>query len=109
MLRRVGVLIRRLLVGVLVACVRFYQRVLHVFTGHGSCRFQPTCSEYMIEALRVHGPLKGLSLGLWRILRCNPFSRGGYDPVPPLTKKQPFSIDPSAALVDEDKERNNNE
>lgn len=73
---------------VLIACVRFYQQTLHGMLGYGSCRFTPTCSQYMIEALQVHGPLKGLGLGLWRILRCNPFCRGGFDPVPPVQKKR---------------------
>ena len=45
--------------------------------------FMPTCSAYMIEAIEVHGVAKGLLLGLWRILRCNPFGKGGFDPVPP--------------------------
>lgn len=67
----------------LVAAVRFYQQALHGFFGYGHCRFSPTCSEYMVGALRAHGPVRGLGLGLWRILRCNPFCRGGYDPVPP--------------------------
>ena len=47
------------------------------------CRFTPTCSQYTIEAVRTHGILRGLALSCWRILRCNPWSRGGYDPVPP--------------------------
>lgn len=47
------------------------------------CRFTPTCSEYGLEALRVHGAFKGALLTAWRILRCNPFCRSGYDPVPP--------------------------
>ena len=47
------------------------------------CRFSPTCSQYAIEAVRVHGVFRGLALSFWRILRCNPWSRGGYDPVPP--------------------------
>nr|MDW8081912.1 membrane protein insertion efficiency factor YidD [Candidatus Calescibacterium sp.] len=46
-----------------------------------SCRFEPTCSEYAREALRKYGLWKGLLLSLWRMLRCNPYSRGGYDPV----------------------------
>ena len=46
------------------------------------CKYYPTCSAYAMEAIRRHGAFKGLVLGLWRILRCNPFSQGGYDPVP---------------------------
>jgi len=67
---------------VLVGLVRAYQATLRPFLGR-QCKFLPTCSEYMIEALRMRGAVVGLALGLWRILRCNPFSRGGYDPVPP--------------------------
>lgn len=48
-----------------------------------SCRFRPTCSAYAMEAIRLHGALKGSALAIWRILRCNPLSKGGYDPVPP--------------------------
>jgi hypothetical protein len=47
-----------------------------------NCRFYPSCSEYAIEALRKHGALKGIALSLTRLLRCHPFSAGGYDPVP---------------------------
>jgi putative membrane protein insertion efficiency factor len=47
-----------------------------------ACRFTPTCSEYALEALDKHGAIKGSILAMWRILRCNPFCRGGYDPVP---------------------------
>ena len=52
------------------------------------CRFTPTCSQYMIEAIRVHGVLRGIALGIWRILRCNPWSQGGYDPVPPKRRSK---------------------
>ena len=47
------------------------------------CRFTPTCSAYAAEAIMTHGVLKGLCLAAWRLLRCQPFCRGGYDPVPP--------------------------
>ena len=74
---------RKALTEAMVAMVRFYQQALHGLVGYGNCRFSPTCSEYMVQALRTHGPVRGLGLGLWRILRCNPFCKGGYDPVPP--------------------------
>ncbi len=50
-----------------------------------ACRFTPTCSEYAMEALMKHGVLKGSALALWRLLRCQPFCEGGYDPVPEST------------------------
>ena len=50
--------------------------------GPGICRFTPSCSHYTLEAIKVHGFLKGALLGAYRILRCNPFCRGGHDPVP---------------------------
>jgi putative membrane protein insertion efficiency factor len=46
------------------------------------CRFEPTCSNYAIGAIREHGMLRGLALAIWRVLRCNPLSAGGMDPVP---------------------------
>jgi putative membrane protein insertion efficiency factor len=52
------------------------------------CRYYPTCSCYAIEAIETHGALKGGLLAAWRVLRCNPFSAGGYDPVPPKKEKQ---------------------
>jgi putative membrane protein insertion efficiency factor len=45
------------------------------------CKYEPTCSRYAEEAIRAHGPVRGLLLACWRVLRCNPWSRGGYDPV----------------------------
>lgn len=65
----------------LIMLVRGYQVTLSPIMG-GACRFEPSCSNYMIEAIEVHGAVKGLILGLWRILRCHPFGKSGYDPVP---------------------------
>ena len=66
---------------VLIAIIRFYQRTISPMLPP-SCRFQPTCSQYAVEAIQKHGALKGGALAFWRILRCNPFCKGGYDPVP---------------------------
>jgi putative membrane protein insertion efficiency factor len=66
-----------------VALINGYQRYISAYTP-ASCRFYPTCSAYTKEAIEVHGPLKGVWLGSWRILRCHPFHPGGFDPVPPL-------------------------
>lgn len=64
----------------LIKLVKFYQRNISPSMG-SHCKYQPTCSQYMIDALEKYGAVKGLLLGIWRILRCNPFSKGGYDPV----------------------------
>lgn len=61
--------------------IRFYQRCLSPFTPP-MCRFRPTCSQYAVEAIERRGLVKGTLLALWRLLRCNPFCKGGYDPVP---------------------------
>ena len=71
----------RMLSRILQLFVRGYQVVLSPMFGD-CCRFTPSCSNYMLEALRVHGAFKGSLLGLWRILRCHPFGASGYDPVP---------------------------
>jgi putative membrane protein insertion efficiency factor len=63
----------------LIAAVRLYQVTLSPLVGW-RCRFQPTCSQYFIEAVRKYGALSGAARGLWRICRCNPWNRGGYDP-----------------------------
>ena len=65
----------------LIALVRGYKKYISPLLPL-SCRFTPTCSEYAVEALSKHGALKGSLLAIWRILRCNPFCKGGYDPVP---------------------------
>ena len=61
--------------------IRLYKRYISPGLGR-NCRFTPTCSEYAIEAIQTHGCVKGLLLAAWRIARCNPLGRWGYDPVP---------------------------
>ena len=61
--------------------IEAYQKFISPLTPP-SCRFVPTCSEYAKQALKKHGPIKGLALAVWRILRCNPWGGSGYDPVP---------------------------
>ena len=61
--------------------IRLYQRTLSPLTPP-ACRFEPSCSEYGAQAILGHGLVKGTLLAAWRILRCNPFARGGWDPVP---------------------------
>ena len=72
---------------VLLALIRFYRRELSPRKRKPCCRYFPTCSQYAVTAIERYGALKGSRLAAWRILRCNPFSKGGYDPVPedPLT------------------------
>ena len=65
----------------LVQPIRVYQICISPLLGP-SCRFTPTCSEYAKQAILKHGPIKGLYLAIWRILRCNPWGGSGYDPVP---------------------------
>ena len=65
-----------------VVLVRLYQLVISPLTP-ASCRFTPSCSTYMIEALKTHGLFYGSYLGLKRIISCNPWGKSGYDPVPP--------------------------
>lgn len=65
----------------LIVLARLYQVTLSPMLG-GQCRFLPTCSHYFIEAVDKHGAVVGGWMGLRRLLRCHPFSRGGYDPVP---------------------------
>lgn len=65
----------------LVLLVRVYQYTIRPFIGP-HCRFEPSCSHYAIEALRLHGPVRGSWLAATRVLRCNPWNEGGADPVP---------------------------
>jgi hypothetical protein len=75
---------RRLVVGF----IKIYQKTisfdhgfLKIFYPHGFCRFTPSCSEYGVQAITKYGVLKGSLLASWRVLRCNPWSKGGYDPL----------------------------
>jgi uncharacterized protein len=71
---------------VLQAMLRGYQRWLSPALPP-ACRYTPTCSQYALEALEQRGVVSGLGLAAWRILRCHPFVKGGYDPVPPPKHK----------------------
>lgn len=70
---------------ILLAAIAFYQRwlspAMHTL-GVGGCKFEPTCSRYAADAIAMHGPVRGSALAFARLLRCHPFSRGGFDPVP---------------------------
>lgn len=65
-----------------IKLIVFYQKYLSALKGGSTCKYVPTCSQYAIEAIEKYGALKGGLLAVWRILRCNPFSKGGFDPVP---------------------------
>ena len=66
----------------MIGAIRFYQVFLSPLKWRCHCRYFPTCSQYALEAVEKYGPWKGGCLAVWRILRCNPISKGGYDPVP---------------------------
>lgn len=73
---------------ILIALINIYQKTLSfdhsplkVFYPHGFCRFNPTCSQYGKEAITKYGPIKGMLLTSWRVIRCNPWNKGGNDPV----------------------------
>ena len=76
-------LLNLLLTRLLLVPIYFYRNCISPLTPP-SCRFTPTCSQYAIEALEIHGVVKGSLLATARFFRCNPFSKGGYDPVPKL-------------------------
>jgi uncharacterized protein len=67
---------------IIAAPIRGYRRFISPVIP-ARCRFYPSCSAYALEAVAVHGPVRGPALALWRLLRCHPFHPGGYDPVPP--------------------------
>ena len=77
-----------LLRSLIIAIIRIYQKTLSFdhgvfkpFFPYGYCRFRPTCSEYAIKAIEKYGVFKGVPMACWRVLRCNPWNKGGWDPV----------------------------
>jgi putative membrane protein insertion efficiency factor len=88
---------RRLAVGALTAALRGYQVAISPLMER-RCRYYPTCSAYAVAALKHHGVIKGLGLAVWRLLRCNPWSRGGVDYAPGT--RPPWSILNDAAAAD---------
>jgi putative membrane protein insertion efficiency factor len=78
-------------VRILAGTVRAYQLTLRGVIG-AQCRFEPSCSHYAIAALRGHGALRGTALAARRVLRCNPWHPGGYDPVPPRPTETPTDL-----------------
>lgn len=64
-----------------ISIIKFYQRFISPQLGYAKCKYYPTCSQYALEAFSKYGFFKAFYMSLWRILRCNPFSKGGYDPV----------------------------
>lgn len=74
-------MLRTLFIQLLVLPIRFYRNFISPLTPP-SCRFTPTCSEYALQAIMKHGPIKGLYLAIKRISKCHPWGGSGYDPVP---------------------------
>jgi len=71
--------------------VRAYQLVVSPLLGT-RCRYHPTCSAYMADAVETHGAISGLGLGIRRLIRCHPWGEGGHDPVPPATDQTPATL-----------------
>ena len=78
----------------MLAIVRFYKKWISPLLPP-ACRYEPSCSTYALEAIELHGALRGGWLALWRLLRCHPFSRGGFDPVPGGNSSTGSEVDPT--------------
>lgn len=74
-------MLTRLIAAPILLIINSYRKFISPLTPP-SCRLHPSCSTYALKAIEVHGPLKGFVLSVWRVLRCNPFTKGGVDPVP---------------------------
>ena len=72
---------------ILIRLIKFYQKYISP-RKKPCCRFTPSCSQYAVEAISTYGAFKGTFMAIWRILRCNPFCAGGYDPVPEKKSKR---------------------
>ena len=71
--------------------VKLYQIIISPILPN-ACRYTPTCSVYTIQAIKIHGPLKGIWLGIKRLSRCHPWGKSGYDPVPPKIKTKKIDL-----------------
>ncbi|MBA4376576.1 MAG: membrane protein insertion efficiency factor YidD [Anaerolinea sp.] len=67
---------------ILLGLIRGYQKVISPALPADTCRFYPSCSHYGYQAIYKYGTLKGTGMAIWRVLRCNPYNEGGFDPVP---------------------------
>ena len=85
-MKKIYKLIKLSIKRIVLAFLYFYKKAISPFLP-GACRFQPTCSEYMIEAIKLHGTIKGIWLGVKRICKCHPWGESGYDPVCKPTNK----------------------
>ena len=90
-LRALGAPLRWALLG----AIRLYRATLSGWLG-GQCRFYPSCSHYAEEAIRTHGAVRGTGLSVWRVLRCNPFGRGGVEHVPGVQRYEDGIPEPPA-------------
>ncbi len=87
-MRQIFKYLSNITVNILIKLINLYQKTISPDHGwfkalhpYGYCRFYPTCSQYSLEALKKYGIIKGVSLSIWRIMRCNPWNEGGYEPL----------------------------